>query len=832
MLIQNSQYDFWNNFPEFYSTPEKINKSLELNSKKIERMVATLFKENNLHLEYSLYANGGFGKQEMFPSSDIDISIIKNSNDIKNFDAIEKFIAKLWDSGFKIGHSVRTIKEVNQITKKDPKEFTSYLTNRPIITDQKINTILQKTLLDKWSKKKFFKAKILEQELRHKSFFSTQYNLEPNLKESPGGLRDFQNALWILHHCFELWDGVSILQSSDFGSIYKRTINSYNFIKTLRYATNLIAKSNTLGFESQIEISKKAKVKKAKNKEIVELMMQKYYENASNLSNFNNFVIESFKEKNTLSIKRKYKDFYLYGKKIGLNNVDLINNKNLIFDIFIFIGKNKKINKIDTFSSSLLRENLILIDHKFKNNQVYANKFIEILKSKYNLSSILKTMKDIGILQKYIPEFDEVVGQMQFDLFHAYTVDEHTFKLVRNMRQMKLYESKEFKLEYELINKLPKIEILYLAGFFHDLGKGKGGDHSIIGAESSIKFAKRMGLSLSDGELISWLVENHLLMSSISQKKDIYDSEIINHFVELVENTEKLDYLYLLTINDIKATNPALWNGWKHKLLKDLFLLARSKINKEPIKKSIEISQDRKNSVLKDFDAKNAKIINKFWSVFDEDYFNKYKSDKIKWHAELILKSKQDFIVDCKKSFDNLIEIFIKVSNRDGLFLKLVKALESSGLEIIDANISTSTDNAIAVNTFITKFSHHDRGLSKQEIDDIIRRIKKSFHENKPPQNPKRLNYKKSNFKQITKISNFEDKKNKRNFLTIETSNSPFLLSRIAKVLLENEASIYAARINTLGEKVEDTFEISSNNSSLITQSNISKISKQLREVI
>jgi [protein-PII] uridylyltransferase len=306
-----------------------------------------------------------------------------------------------------------------------------------------------------------------------------------------------------------------------------------------------------------------------------------------------------------LSIKRKYKDFYLYGKKIGLNNVDLMNNKNLIFDIFIFIGNNKKINKIDTFSSSLLRENLTLIDHKFKNNQVYANKFIEILKSKYNLSSILKTMKDIGILQKYIPEFDEVVGQMQFDLFHAYTVDEHTFKLVRNMRQMKLYESKEFKLEYELINKLPKIEILYLAGFFHDLGKGKGGDHSIIGAESSIKFAKRMGLSLSDGELISWLVENHLLMSSISQKKDIYDGEIINHFVELVENTEKLDYLYLLTINDIKATNPALWNGWKHKLLKDLFLLARSKINKEPIKKSIEISQDRKNSVLKDFDAKN-----------------------------------------------------------------------------------------------------------------------------------------------------------------------------------------------------------------------------------
>ena len=193
-------------------------------------------------------------------------------------------------------------------------------------------------------------------------------------------------------------------------------------------------------------------------------------------------------------------------------------------------------------------------------------------------------MKSLGVLQKYIPEFDSVIGQMQFDLFHVYTVDEHTFKVVRNMRQMKLNKQPGFELEHELINKLPKIEILYIAGLFHDLGKGKGGNHSEIGAKSSFRFAKRLGMSNTDASLISWLVKKHLIMSSISQKKDIADPNTVSEFLAEVKQDEKLNYLYLLTINDIRATNPALWNGWKHQLLRDLYLLTRSKINKEPIK--------------------------------------------------------------------------------------------------------------------------------------------------------------------------------------------------------------------------------------------------------
>ena len=484
---------------------------------------------------------------------------------------------------------------------------------------------------------------------------------------------------------------------------------------------------------------------------------------------------------------------------------------------------------------SLLKNNLNLIDKNFRNDQVYASKFLEILKSQFNLSSILKSMKSIGVIQKYIPEFDEVIGQMQFDLFHVYTVDEHTFKVVRNMRQMHIHFEEEFKLEYELINKLPKIEILYLAGLFHDLGKGKGGDHSKIGAKTSLDFAKKIGLSKADADLISWLVLNHLEMSSISQKKDISDPDTISAFADLAITTERLDYLYLLTINDIRATNPALWNGWKHGLLRDLFLLTRSKLNKEPIKTIKEISEDRRKNALKHFtDLNNKKEIQDYFKLFDDSYFSKNNLSRLKWQSDLILDaSNGSSVIGCRKCFGNLLEIFIKTDNADGLFLKLVEVLEISGLEIIDANISTSTNKTIAANTFITKFSYHDRVLSKSEVKDLQLKIHNNF--NNFLALKKNILKKKKNVETFNKkinITNVEETAKKRNLLTIETSDSPGLLIKIAKVLHENGTSIYSARINTLGDRVEDTFEIEDMTLSSVSSDKIQKISASLKETI
>jgi len=832
----NLNDDFLNNFPKIYQTPSLTNDYLAKNTSRVEKKILNYFKQYNLSKDFVIYANGGFGRKELYPSSDIDISIIHKNNKPKKIENLEKFIAKLWDLGYQIGHSVRSIKDIKKITKDDAKEFTSYLTRRALITnntiDKEITSVLQKI----WSKKKFCKVKLLEQEDRYKSFYSTAYNLEPDLKESPGCLRDFQTALWILQHCFDLKNIKEIKNSKEFADNLDEIIDSYNFVKSLRYITNTLSSRNRLTFELQIEIALKANISEETRKRSVEKMMQKFYENASNLTNFNQHVFKKFDEQNSFSLTKNIGDYYIKGDKIGINpKINLSDRKDLIFGIYNYIGSSKKVNAIDTNTVSLLKNNLDLINNKFKEDRVYANQFLEIFRSKYNLSSILKSMKAIGIIQRYVDEFNKVIGQMQFDLFHVYTVDEHTFKVVRNMRQMKIHFKNEFKLEHELINRLPKIEILYLAGLFHDLGKGKGGDHSKIGAEISYNFAKKIGLSKADADLISWLVLHHLEMSSISQKKDISDMGTIEEFASLAKTTERLDYLYLLTVNDIRATNPALWNGWKHGLLRDLFILTRSKINKEPVQTTKEITDDRKKNCISLFKKEeDRKKIKNYLEVFDDSFFTKNNLDKLKWQCGLIFDSElKKTVIGARKCFDSLLEIFIKTENFDGLFLKLVQVFQLSGLEIIDANISTSTNKNIAANTFIAKYSFHDRPLSNTEVQDIKLKISHNL-KNLDTQKKELVFKKKKNesFGKPFKISNIEQKDKKRNLLTIETADSPGLLVKIAKTFFENGISIYSARINTLGDRVEDTFEIEDMALSSVSNKKIKKISDSLKETL
>ena len=826
--------DFYKNISDIYLEPTKINKYLRKHSNIIENSIKRKFKNLNLDENFAIYANGGFGRKEMFPTSDVDISIVKIKKN-KSFNNLEKFISYLWDQGFKVGHSVRSVRDIRKISKSDIKEFTSYLTRRSIISNKDIDKEITIVLSNLWTKNNFYNEKYIEQQKRHKHFFSTAFNLEPDLKESPGTMRDFQTALWILQHCFGLDSQSAIKKSKLLDGQYKNTVIAYNFIKFLRFHANLLTDRNRLSFESQIEISKNINsISEKDTKSTVEKMMRKYYEMAADISYFNNTVFEKYNETYPRNLFISSNPIYKHKSKIGINkNIDIKKNNDLIFRLFIEIGKSKKINLIDTRTKALLRNNLNLINQEFRKDKYFAKQFLDILKSKYNLSYILKAMMSLGILQKYIPEFGEVVGQMQFDLFHVYTVDEHTFKVVRNMRQMKLHEQEGFLLEHELINKLPKIEILYIAGLFHDLGKGKGGDHSKIGAKTSFNFAKRLGMSSTDTKLISWLVKKHLIMSSISQKKDISDPQTVNEFAKEVEQNEKLNYLYLLTVNDIRATNPALWNGWKHQLLKDLYTLTRSKINKNPIKASSDIATDRKKALLSNLNKDEKVFIKSYFSKFSDSYFNKNATESLKWQSQLIIQNKNcDLVVACKNKFDNLLEIFIKAENTKGLFLKLTKTLEKSGLEIIDANIFTSTDDSLAANTFITKFLHHGRVLNQSELEELSIRIIRNFNNYDKFSDSIKNTKKKINFQNKIIITNTHNSNKGRNLITIETSDRPGLLSDIARVFFDNNLSIFSARINTLGDKVEDTFELENLNKSLISDKKMKEIIASLKKVV
>jgi [protein-PII] uridylyltransferase len=833
--IAHINKEFWDNFSSIYSDPIQTNNYLHRACSSVEDKIKRDFKLAGLHDNYSLYAIGGFGKKEMFPSSDIDISIIKKNKDVSKVSQLEAFIASMWDSGYKIGCSVRSMNELKKIIREDAKELTTYLTIRPLISDIEEYKKIQKIINQAWTKKKYFKAKSEEKLNRHISFDSSALSLEPDLKESPGAMRDFHNSEWILKYCFDLGSFDEIRLSDDFKEDFDSALISYEFIKTLRYATNICTKNkNRLNFESQIDIAKRAITKNLNYKDKVELVMKSFYSHVQNILSFNEMVSQIFTEQSSIGIKRKKGSFFVKNNQIGFLDLDLnTDNRGLIFDIFIELGKSKKINEINSQSISTLKRSNKLINNSFKKDRLISKKFIQILKSEQNLSSILRTMKNVGVLQSYIPDFAEIVGQMQFDLFHIFTVDEHTFKVVRNMRQMKINYSDEFRLENELIKKIPKIEILYIAGLFHDLGKGKGGNHSEIGAKISRDFAKRLGLSLADSDLISWLVLHHLKMSSISQRQDISDTKTISEFADIVLNTERLDYLYLLTVNDIRSTNPKLWNAWKHGLLKDLFLATRSFLNKEPIKTSKEISKDRQNFVYKLMKKDDQRSLQSIWSNFDDVFFNKHSSETLLWQSKLVLSSsKNDIKVSCRKCYDNYLEIFIHIDNADGLFLKLVEVLDNVGLEVIDANISTSIDKKIALNTFITKFHSHDNPLLKSEIDTITKKIIMNFDKFISSTNTSRIKVKQSAFKNMSRISNIEDIDRKKNLLTIEALNSTGLLIKIAKTFNEHGISIQSARINTLGEKVEDTFEVEDFTLSSVSQKKINKITSVLEKII
>jgi [protein-PII] uridylyltransferase len=420
---------------------------------------------------------------------------------------------------------------------------------------------------------------------------------------------------------------------------------------------------------------------------------------------------------------------------------------------------------------------------------------------------------------------------MQFDMFHVYTVDEHTFKVVRNMRQMQIgKENQSMQIEHELINKLPKIELLYLAGIFHDLGKGKGGDHSEIGEKIVERFCKRLNFSIHDTELLCWLVKNHLIMSSISQKTDVHDPETIINFTKNVNTIEKLNYIYMLTINDIRGTNPTLWNSWKHDLLKQLFMSSRRKLNLEEAQSNQSIVNERKVSsanVIK----QGHDLLNEVWGQLPDAYFSKYQLAQLSNQAKTVAasKGKTSVFVNTRK---NLIEIFIFTPNQAGLFLKTVRSFEQLSLETIDSDIHTTKDGKYAMNTFICKHKILGGNLIQRDIQNIEQKIINAISSENFKVTAKSKAAHKKVFEYPTRVNVSPSKKRDASLITIETLDQPNLLSKVANIFLDHGISIDSARITTLGEKVEDNFTVIDEKTKLcISQNKTNQLQKRLKNL-
>lgn len=804
-----------------YQKKTSIKKLIKNKSDIIDQIIKKSWLKNNLKLnDICLIAVGGYGRSELFPYSDIDILILlknyENKNILKN---IENFIADIWHLKTSVGHSVRTIKDCIFSMNEDVTIYTNILDSRFIIGDKKLYNALCKNVFQEkiWSEKKFLSAKKIEQKIRYKKYSNTGYLLEPDIKEGPGGFRDLQTLIWITKHNFKtnsLLDLYSekIISKKEYLALQR----SERFLSKTRFLLHYLHNKpeERLYFTNQKKLAEQFGYD-CKTNSGVEKFMQSFYKHITNIKQLNEILVKHIEnpiDKNFFQkAKIINKNLYVHDNILSVKNIDVFkNDPSKIFEIFLLKNKHQENFEISATTIRYIRESLQLINKNFKNNEKNKKLFMQIFLQKDGVSRCLRKMNDYGVLATYLKSFSKIVGMMQFDLFHIYTVDEHTLSVLSNTRYM---ASKDCKINYtfvhEVFKNLLSPEILYLGAMFHDIGKGRKKDHSKVGSSESLKFCESHGMSKHKSEMVSWLVENHLLMSLTTQKKDISDPSIIKEFSDIVKTQERLDYLYLLTIADIRGTNPDLYTDWKDSLLKELYLSCKSYFRKNipNLEKTDRYTKNLKKTVEKILSKKISKIdFESTWASLNTDYFRRHSDDEIAWHIDLMVKNSKKYAVAFKDSeVKGCTELVIYQSFRKNIFSYIANIIDNLNINIVDARIIT-LNNDQAIDTYLLldnkgKFikDEHTLKFLKDKIYDILNNS--DYKINKVT---KKQTENIASFKKFIKI--YITKKKNELLLEISTLDHPGLLSKICEALDSCNLMVKDAKISTLGEEANDIF--------------------------
>ncbi|MDW3095217.1 MAG: [protein-PII] uridylyltransferase [Gammaproteobacteria bacterium] len=773
----------------------------------------------------TLLAVGGYGRSELHLHSDIDLMLLldKNFND-KDKEKLSSFLTFLWDSGLDVGHSVRTVKEAVTEAKKDITIISSILEARPLCGNITLFKELKKATASNkiWNSKKFYYAKKEEMQARHRKYGDTLYQLEPNIKEGPGGMRDIQFIDWVTKRHF---GNRALSDLVGKGFLLEEEYNSLKFAQEylwkMRFSLYLITrrKEERLLFDHQVALAREAGHTNSNSNLAVELYMQNYYRHISECYKLIELLQEHFEETCIPSISwKKQKNignhFYSTGDILHAKSKTLFQDRPSAFlELFLTLQTHEHIIKVSSNTIRAIRKNLHLIDNDFRNNIKHKKLFIDILRQPKRIAREVSRMHRLGVLAAYWPAFARIVGRMQYDLYHVYTVDHHILTVLKETRR--LGDNKRTEDDISAIyHKLPKLEILYLAALFHDIGKGRDGDHSSEGSQDAIDFCLAHGLSQFDTSIVSWLVENHLVMSITAQHKDLSDPTVVQEFAEKVANATRLDYLYLLTIADIKGTNPTLWNSWRATLLADLYKFTSFQLRAELPRNHDEIIHEIKSSALsllkdKGHDQQNCENL---WSQLNEDYFLRHTDTEIAWHSDIALSAKQD--TDTQVHVRQLIrrgstEIFIYTPDRHNLFANITNSLYRSGLSILDARIITS-ENGQTFNTFSVVDHNEEPITNNNQLNRIKADINKSLLLTELADNStsKFVSSRLRHFQMTPTISIQSAKHLDYTSMHIHATDHPGLLAKVAEAFAILGINVISARVSTLGEKVHDIFHI------------------------
>lgn len=799
--------------------------------------------------DLSLLAVGGYGRGELHPHSDIDLLLLMRGEHANaNRDALGRFFTFLWDINLDIGQSVRTIAQSRDEAMKDITVATSLMESRTIVGPADNPDSLREEMIaitqadDVWPARDFFTAKRDEQIARHHKYYDIDYALEPNVKTSPGGLRDIQTIGWIAKRHYDA-DNLADLVELGFllPSEYQQLRQGEQLLWKLRYGLHLLAgrKEDRLLFDKQRELAAMFGYQDDKNSLAIEKLMQEYYRAVATLRALNDVLLQHFDEAilragEKAEITHINNRFQIRNSYIEVRNSGIFKRFPFaLMEVFVLMAQNPEIKGVRASTIRLIREHSNLVDEKFRHDLRNTSLFMELLRSPYDLTSQLRRMARYGILGRYLPEFGAITGKMQHDLFHIYTVDAHTLQVVENMRRFRLPDAEEhFPIAAHIVTKLPKVELLYIAGLYHDIAKGRGGDHSTLGMQDATKFCQRHHLSAWDAKLVSWLIGKHLLMSMTAQRKDISDPQVIHDFAVDVGDKLHLDYLYALTVADINATNPTLWNAWRASLLRQLYLNTKKALRRgleNPIDRVDRIKDKQESALAKLYDKGLAENdVRALWENTDDEYFVRESVANIVWHTESIAEHKkantgEETLVLVQDTTDTLAEgathIFIYTVNRSHLFASSAAAMEQLGLNIHDARIFTSSKN-YCMNTYsVLERDGNSIGDNAQRIEEIKKLLKEYLAQ---PSAHLRLSKK----RQSRKLQHFGQQietdvinRDGQAWSTLEVNciDKPGILAAIGKVFAERDIQLLNARIVTLGERVEDLFYITDADDKAIT---------------
>ncbi|MDD5633482.1 MAG: [protein-PII] uridylyltransferase, partial [Methylococcales bacterium] len=738
-----------------------------------------------------------------------------------------------WDIGLKPGLSVRTIDETVTAAKENQTIMTNIMENRLIAGCPD----LYKKLLDDigpdeiWPSRQFFAAKMAEQAQRHEKYHDTAYNLEPNIKEGPGGLRDFQVINWVFKRHYNSATLRELIKNGFLTEPeYNQLFSARQVLWRIRYALHVLnnRSEDRLIFEYQRDLATQFGFfnKSEHFNQDVELFMQFYFKTILDIQRFNEILLQLFNERVVIG-KSKSEPKPLGEYFIVVNNYLEAKDETvferqpiLLLEIFLILEKNNDLKGVGATTIRLIRNNLHLIDNAFRQDKTANNLFVEIFRQPQGITTQLKRMSRYGVLAAYLPHFANIMARMQYDLFHIYTVDAHTLFVIRNLRRFAIDKHRnELPFCNELFLFIRKPETLYISALFHDIAKGQEGDHSTIGEEMVEAFCLQHDFTPYDRRLVSWLVCNHLLMSTTAQRKDIHDPDVILEFAHKVGSIEYLNHLYLLTVADIRATNPKLWNSWKDSLIKELYSAARSVLRRglqQPLAMDSRIMENKKEALDELLGLGFQKSdLEKIWQDISGDYFLRYTVDEIVWHTYAIATAKEtDLPLVLFRSQTRLgnAEIFIYAKKRDTLFSISTATLDQIGLSILDARIMT-TNHDYAFDTFNIFQVLEQSGQPVNDayrIDHICNTLRNNLlhQEIKEHINLQRISRQAKYFPIPTDIQFHSDSVNDQTILELITTDRQGLLAQIGKVFNQQKIKLHNAKITTIGSRVEDVFYI------------------------